>query len=468
MGFNALFSEAFANYPDRPAVLSPSGQVLTFAKLENTVARFAARLRREGVKPGDQIIPLVDNWAVRLCLWFALSRLGAAVIFAEKVAPAIAAGIRVDAIIGFQEQDCEGARHIVFHQDWTAEDIDNRPMVEPGKIFYTSSGTTGMPKFMSQSPMGFVSRLDHARQWCPFEGGCCLITIPENTAYARTFLFCALLAGQGVMGTAKNARETLIAAEKFGVNHIVTTPLILLDLAETVAAGAPGGKVTTITVGGAPAEASLLDTAKRQFQADVIIIAGASEISAFSGSRFDRDDYVYGLVGRPAHGARIEIWDENDRPVAAGETGRMAVWVPAEMRAHGYIGGREIFETSGWLATNDRARFDEKGRVVISGRLDEVINIGGTKLAPEIIQMIAAKSLGVGQVAARKVVGPDGRDALGLLVVPDHNFDAGQLRLNLAATLSSATEIMIRTVPNLPVKATGKLDRAAFDVQFST
>ena len=46
---------------DRPAVITTSGQVVTFAELEERSARLAQALYSHGLRPGDQVAVLLPN-----------------------------------------------------------------------------------------------------------------------------------------------------------------------------------------------------------------------------------------------------------------------------------------------------------------------------------------------------------------------------------------------------------------------
>ena len=46
----------------------------------------------------------------------------------------------------------------------------------------------------------------------------------------------------------------------------------------------------------------------------------------------------------------------------------------------------------GWFYPGDRGRIRPDGMLIVSGRVSDIINIGGTKLAPELIEDVVRAS----------------------------------------------------------------------------
>jgi acyl-CoA synthetase (AMP-forming)/AMP-acid ligase II len=89
-----------------------------------------------------------------------------------------------------------------------------------------------------------------------------------------------------------------------------------------------------------------------------------------------------GTVGLAA-GPEIAILDGEGNPVAQGEDGEICIRGPnvtlgyfanPTANASGFI--------KGWFRTGDQGRFDKEGYLSITGRLKEMINRGGEKIAP--------------------------------------------------------------------------------------
>jgi acyl-CoA synthetase (AMP-forming)/AMP-acid ligase II len=81
------------------------------------------------------------------------------------------------------------------------------------------------------------------------------------------------------------------------------------------------------------------------------------------------------------------------------------------------------FFKDGFFYPGDMGYLDSQGRLVLEGRSNEVINLGGVKLNPEIIDTIALSQLGVIDCATFPIPGPKGVEQLAIALVTDSDFD---------------------------------------------
>lgn len=139
--------------------------------------------------------------------------------------------------------------------------------------------------------------------------------------------------------------------------------------------------------------------------------------------------------------------------------GRLAVRVVPDARVEGCLNAGPADDPAGWFETGDIARMTDDGAMVLPARADFLINLGGAKFVPDLIEVVAATAPGVAQVAAAQAPG-----GLGVLVEP--GFDAQVLHSHLTLGLSISAWIAIQTVATLPRLANGKLDRMAIRQAF--
>src|SRR3954447_4684845 len=75
---------AVERWPDRPAwtFVAEDGveRTLTFSAVGDQTSRLAQSLRERGVQPGDRVAVMLDNRPEFPLVWFALMRLGAAMV----------------------------------------------------------------------------------------------------------------------------------------------------------------------------------------------------------------------------------------------------------------------------------------------------------------------------------------------------------------------------------------------------
>jgi long-chain acyl-CoA synthetase len=119
--------------------------------------------------------------------------------------------------------------------------------------------------------------------------------------------------------------------------------------------------------------------------------------------------YRYGTVGQPVAGTELRI---------DPDTGEIQARGPQIML--GYLDRpadtARVIDADGWLHTGDVGELDEAGRLRITGRLKNLLILAtGKNVAPAPIEDSAMASPLVHQA----VLLGDGRDATGLLIVPD-------------------------------------------------
>lgn len=90
-----------------------------------------------------------------------------------------------------------------------------------------------------------------------------------------------------------------------------------------------------------------------------------------------------GTVGKGTN-VSIVLLDEQGKEKATGETGE--VCIKGENVTHGYHNNpnanRDNFTADGWFRTGDQGILDKDGYLTITGRIKELINRGGEKIAP--------------------------------------------------------------------------------------
>lgn len=94
-----------------------------------------------------------------------------------------------------------------------------------------------------------------------------------------------------------------------------------------------------------------------------------------------------GSIGKAIPGVMLNIVDENDRLVGAGEIGEIIAKGDNIMK--GYFNDpivtKEVLR-NGWLYTGDLARMDEEGYVYLTARKKAIIKVGGHRVSPKEIE----------------------------------------------------------------------------------
>ena len=107
-----------------------------------------------------------------------------------------------------------------------------------------------------------------------------------------------------------------------------------------------------------------------------------------------------GTVGKAA-GPEVAVLDDTGQVLPAGATGEVAIKGASVMS--GYVDNPAANQASfvdGWFRTVDQGRFDADGYLTITGRLKELINRGGEKVAPRKIHIALLEHVDVVEAAA--------------------------------------------------------------------
>jgi acyl-CoA synthetase (AMP-forming)/AMP-acid ligase II len=106
-------------------------------------------------------------------------------------------------------------------------------------------------------------------------------------------------------------------------------------------------------------------------------------------------------VGHPCRGVRLRIMD-GDEVVKAGVEGEICVQSPGVMQ--GYYNNpdatRQVLSPDGWLRTGDLGFLDADGYLYVTGRLKDVIILGGENVIPADIEEVVDHVPGVRYSAA--------------------------------------------------------------------
>jgi acyl-CoA synthetase (AMP-forming)/AMP-acid ligase II len=164
-------------------------------------------------------------------------------------------------------------------------------------------------------------------------------------------------------------------------------------------------------------------------------------------------------VGRLLPTVEIDIRDELDRPVAAGETG--IIYLRGEQIAGEYATGSQL-DSDGWFCTRDRGSVDADGYLFIEGRADDTIIRGGENIAPAEIEEVLLAQHGVAEACVVGVPDDEWGQRIVAAVVPrpDAHLDADELRAAVRRELrGSKTPDSIVFRHHLPHTDSGKLLR---------
>lgn len=251
---------------------------------------------------------------------------------------------------------------------------------------------------------------------------------------------------------------------------ITGTPLLVMPgfEADTVEEVGRSGRATHV---------ALVATALQRLDPSVftcVLLGGSKAPDALPPnvvSTYGMTETGSGLVydGVPLGGVEIAL-----RPAERASSGSEApdtdvegeILIRAPMLFRCYRGGEDgrvvgPDGTSTWFATGDSGGFDSDGRLVVSGRIDDVITTGAEKVWPDLVERVLIAHPGVAEVAVWKRSDPEWGERVVAWVVPSDDAPSlEELRQIVADTIApwaAPKELVI--VDDLPRTAAGKVRR---------
>jgi acyl-CoA synthetase (AMP-forming)/AMP-acid ligase II len=226
--------------------------------------------------------------------------------------------------------------------------------------------------------------------------------------------------------------------------------------------------VQLIISGGGPLTPGLADEARRRFRAPLATRYSCTEAGIGLGTAYDDpDEDAVVSVGRPHPGVELQLLDDDDRPVPAGEVGVVCLRSPAAMSGYWRDpdATRAAFTSDGYVRTGDLGWVDDQGRLRLVGRSKEMYVRGGYNVYPVEVEAVLSEHPDVAAVAIVPRADPVMGEVGVAVVVPraissppalDDLRTFGRERL-AAYKLPEA----IAVVDALPLTAGEKVDRGA-------
>jgi acyl-CoA synthetase (AMP-forming)/AMP-acid ligase II len=408
-------------------------QQVAYGHLWRESARYAAGLAKLGIGLGDKVCLIYPTCAEFFYTFFGALRLGAVPVplYPTLGVDATANVMRdsesaVVATIGWFRSGVEesvaqvaSVRHVVEPTDL---EVDDRPPAFPETrpddiafIQYTS-GSTGSPRgvvlshanvigtveFMAEAAQ--LTREDVVVSWLPLYHDMGLIGCSFTPPWtgARLYLLPPDLKSPRVwLDLITRVRATFTVSPDFGYRNCVrnirdTSGLDLSSLKQALS-------------GAEPVRLSTIQAFEERFGADNVItpcygLAEATLAVAIwprkTPLRLDRSGKLLS-VGRPCRGVSVKIADEG-RELGAETEGEICVKSPGVMQ--GYYKNpeatRRVLSPDGWLRTGDLGFLDAEGYLYVTGRLKDLIILGGENLIPADVEEIVDQTPGVRYSAA--------------------------------------------------------------------
>jgi acyl-CoA synthetase (AMP-forming)/AMP-acid ligase II len=160
----------------------------------------------------------------------------------------------------------------------------------------------------------------------------------------------------------------------------------------------------------------------------------------------------------------LQIVDDEDRPLPAGEAGNIRARAPTMARGvfrEDPDSDRDRIQY-GWAYPGDIGVVDEHGFLTLLGRASDVIIRGGVNVHPSEVEAALAKCPGVREVAVAGVASARQGEEIAAFIVADPGvMEDAVARFALSALSPDRRPRVIQLVREIPRNAAGKVLRTA-------
>jgi len=409
--FAALLEATAHGMPAKLGLAWTSG-VMTYEELDGRASRWAGALAARGTRPGDRLaLRMPNGWPFVVALFGGL-KLGATVtplnhMLTSEECAGILADLAPDLVV--TEVDHEGPRTRAV-----------TPLSSPALTLYTS-GSTGHPRGVMLTHKNVVSTIhfmaeaagitveDRVVSWLPLYHdmgliGCALTPpllgtpiwlLPPDLRNPRQWL-----------SLITEIRATFTVSPDFGYRNCVR------NVRDT--AGLDLSSLKAALSGAEPVRPSTIEAFESHFALKHVIspcygLAEATLAVAIwprgAPLRLDTSGRFLS-VGQPCRGVSVRILAPRDEAPAAerpvGVEGEVCVKSPGVMQGYYNNPGEtaKVLMPGGWLRTGDLGFVDTEGFLYVTGRLKDLIILGGVNVIPADIEEVVDRVDGVRYSAA--------------------------------------------------------------------
>jgi acyl-CoA synthetase (AMP-forming)/AMP-acid ligase II len=461
------------NLPDASALVE-QGARISYRDLASDLAGWVRFLDQAGLRSGMLVgVEIGPQRSLHLMLFLACEVIGA-------IATAFTQADRMDddpvlpdcAVLVLTSPPAQAYRQTVVvapeavpapcipeTDDWQA--LDRQPDMQQIVRISRTSGSTGRQKAVPISYEVQQRIVNQRRAYLPAAVRqsprlLCLYRLGIRAIYTRVYT--TLQAGGTVVFAAEEQAPTLLEAG--AVNWLP----IILGHAEAVVrqtAGVPSGITVLVEPIGARTSQSLRDLIAERLGAEIHSNYSCNEVNTIA---YVGDDDI----GTLCVGTEVRIVDEAGQDKTQGETG--LIRVRTATMATGYWNDPVLTAATfvdGWYHTSDVGFVPEPGKLVVLGRADDMLNIGGIKLPPAPIEDEIKQIDGVLDVVLLTMPNSGGVDALLVAVEVDTPRAPDDLRARIErVVMRYVRSFHFLPLPSFPRTETGKIRRSEIEAAF--
>jgi|GEM_PF-380035 acyl-coenzyme A synthetase/AMP-(fatty) acid ligase len=482
---NTIWQNCHA-YSNRIAILH-NGNAVSYGALRFRSELASSRLAAAGVAKGDVVALSVNNVPAYLVLLLSVARLGAAAIplggaLSQTQREEIVSRHRVHTVVLDKEGGPENTglatsrilnvgSLLVSPADGklpdappVVQDLDEQPW-----FIAVSSGTTGTPKSNPQTHIRGTLLCSISPRAAQGDEERVLVFASLGIEYGLTAVMRQLYRGATtVLAQPRNPNNFFATVQRDRPTRVVTTTGTASALAAHAVRNMPDSftvcaGIRSIMVAGSIVSPSLRKDITERICSMLEVDYGSTETGSLALSTPETHAVYPASAGRLNPWVQAEAVDENDQPLPIGKQGVLRF--KSLLLTKGYLGDDQATARAfrnGWFYPGDTGIVSGAGYLFLGGRTDHMLNLGGIKIDPRLIEKLLDDQP---EIAESVVVAVDrgiGITALVAVVEARAPFDPAALqRLCMERLGKRYAPHVILQVEALPRNESGKVMRSA-------
>ncbi|MBQ6775179.1 MAG: acyl--CoA ligase [Synergistaceae bacterium] len=469
-------AEHAAKTPDKLAVMTAE-RSLTYAELYRLARGYAGYLASRGVKRGD-IVVLRASQTVEYAVQYLGIHLAGAVVtslgktLSDEGVAEVAQKVGASMILN----DPRGGVLEVAGKFFDEKISFEFPKLEDTADIIFTTGTTGASKGVERTHNTLTAIAESHIHNCEYKDDTVMIIIgPVNHSGPVTQIVASFMNGSSVylLDGMTNIRAFYHALDYPSTSIACLLPPSAIRVILQLTGSKLGDYRDKIDF--VQSESAHLPESDKERLCDLLPNTrlyneyGASEASSMACYDYNKHRNKINCVGRPMINAKIFIVDEHRNVIKSSKENPGLIACAGDVNMKGYVNDPELTAqtlVNGIVYTNDLGYIDEDGFVYVTGRRDDVINVGGLKVAPTEVEAAALEYDGVEDCVCVAVPDKITGSALKLLVViPSGELQPAKLSAYLASRLEGyKVPKFYERVEKIARTFNGKIDRKAYRV----
>lgn len=248
------------------------------------------------------------------------------------------------------------------------------------------------------------------------------------------------------------------------LTHVFATPMTLMFVSHAPELPVRRNDAMRLLVTGGAMPRALVVALKQRLTQEVYTVLASTEALTVSATRIDDlDDMAWHQI----HPARqVQVVDESGQPLPAGQVGLLQIKILDGVC--GYLNeapASHAFFRDGYFYPGDLAVFHVDGRLALCGRVTDVINVLGSKIATAPLEAALQNKLAVDAVCLLSLPTPGADEEVYVAIESQRNLTETELQAAAQAVLRHLGRVHFHFFRQLPRNPMGKVLRLALRQQ---